>query len=197
MTSASEIRSRARQSLSGKWGIAILAMIVYAILNSIAGVTGFGAIIFSGPLTLGLAIFFLKIVRKTPAQIDTVFEGFGNFLSSFILYILSAILIALWTLLFIIPGIIKAFSYSMSYYIMADNPEMSASEAIKESMQMMSGNKWRLFCLGFSFIGWILLGMITFGIAMLWVAPYIQAATAEFYEDIKNNYTSKQLMQNN
>ena len=72
----------------------------------------------------------------------------------------------------------------MSYYILIDNPGLSANEARKRSMAMMRGNKWRLFCLDFSFIGWIVLCVLTFGILVFWVAPYQEAARAEFYQDL-------------
>ena len=78
-----------------------------------------------------------------------------------------------------------SYAYSMSYYILKDNPELSANEARKQSIEMMRGNKWRLFCLDFSFIGWSLLSMFTFGILMLWVTPVMQASHAAFYESLK------------
>ena len=83
-----------------------------------------------------------------------------------------------------IPGIIAAYRYSMATYIMAENPDMKAMEAIEASKQMMSGNKFRLFCLDLSFIGWDILGMITLGIGMLFVRPYQQAAKAAFYREV-------------
>ncbi len=88
------------------------------------------------------------------------------------------------TLLFIIPGIIASYSYAMTEYILADHPELSATEAISRSKQMMGGNKWRLFCLQFSFIGWSILCSFTFGIGNLWMTPYKQAATAVFYREV-------------
>ena len=90
----------------------------------------------------------------------------------------------LWMLLFIIPGIVAAFRYSMTFYILAENPELSASEAINRSKELMDGNKWRFFCLGASFIGWIILTLFTLGIGNLFLNPYMQAAHAAFYRDI-------------
>ena len=93
----------------------------------------------------------------------------------------------LWSLLLVIPGIIKSYSYSMAGFIMSENPEMSAKEAMEVSMRMMKGNKWRLFCLQLSFIGWGILCVFTVGIGYLWLNPYMNAATAAFYDEISRN----------
>ena len=93
--------------------------------------------------------------------------------------------IILWSLLFIIPGLAAAYSYSMTRYILAENPYMSADEAIARSKQMMYGNRWRLFCLHISFIGWSLLStLLTFGIGELWLTPYRMTAEAAFYREV-------------
>ena len=95
---------------------------------------------------------------------------------------------ALWTLLLIIPGIIKALSYSMTKYILQDNPELSASESIHRSRMMMKGHKFDLFWLYLSFIGWLILGIFTFGIGYFWLVPYMETAEAAFYEEVKADY---------
>ena len=99
--------------------------------------------------------------------------------------ILMSIFTFLWSLLLFIPGIVKAYSYSMTMYVLADHPEMSATDAIAESQRIMQGNKWRLFCLDLSFIGWLFLCALTLGILTLWIAPYQETARAEFYESIR------------
>ena len=99
--------------------------------------------------------------------------------------LLVAVFTLLWSLLLYIPGIIKAISYSMSFYILAENPEMSAREALNESKKIMHGHKMDYFVLALSFIPWILLVMITFGIAAIWVAPYMQLTITNFYHSIK------------
>lgn len=185
---AKDFRLAARQKLSGNWTTVVLAFLVFGLVKAASAATGIGAIVLTGPLYLGLTIFFLNVSRKNaPLKIETVFKGFShNFTGSLVAFILVEIYTFLWSLLFVIPGIIKAYSYSMTFYIIADHPEMSASNAIKESRRIMQGNKWRLFCLQFSFIGWLILCSLTFGILALWIAPYMEAATAEFYESIKN-----------
>ena len=109
-------------------------------------------------------------------------------------YLLEAVYLFLWGLL-IIPAFIKPFSYSMAFYILADNPEMSANDAITQSRKMMDGYKWKLFCLHFSFIGWHILAVLTCGILYLWLAPYIQASVAEFYKDINRKNEKQQKVQ--
>ena len=101
---------------------------------------------------------------------------------------LMGLFIALWTLLFIIPGIIKMFSYAMTPFILEENPELSANEAIDRSRAMMKGHKFDLFWLFLSFIGWAILCIPTLGIGLLWLVPYMQAAQASFYEDVKADY---------
>ena len=111
--------------------------------------------------------------------------GFGKYLHNVLGNFLVGLYISLWSLLFIVPGIIKAFSYAMTPYILVEYPELSVNEAIDKSRELMRGNKWRLFLLGLSFIGWILLCIPTFGIGMFWFGPYFEATIAAFYKDIK------------
>ena len=95
--------------------------------------------------------------------------------------------IGLWSLLFVIPGILKAYSYALVYYIKNDHPEYSWRECFIASNALMKGNRWKLFCLQFSFIGWTILGMLCLGLGGLWITPYRQTATAIFYEELKNS----------
>ena len=139
---------------------------------------------------LGLAYLALAVLRGGELKVEMLFDGFKNFLPAFLLQLVNSLLVSLWSLLFVVPGIVKAYSYAMSAYILADNPEMSQNECRRESMRMMQGHKWRLFCLQFSFIGWQLLCVLTFGILSFWVGPYINTATAAFYEDLKAQQTA-------
>ena len=101
---------------------------------------------------------------------------------------LMGLFILLWSLLLIIPGIIKAYSYAMTPYILDEHPELSANDAIDRSRAMMKGHKFDLFWLQLSFIGWVLLGFLTFGIGYFWLAPYIDTAQAAFYQDLKAEF---------
>ena len=145
---------------------------------------GIAAFLITGPFALGLAAVALSIMRTEEIEVGQLFGGFKNFGTAFLVSLLNGIFIFLWTLLFIVPGIIKTYSYRLSYYILADNPTMSATEVRKRSIELMRGNKWRLFCLEFSFIGWELLCILTLGILSFWVAPYYNAAIAEFYQSL-------------
>lgn len=154
---------------------------------SIPGVLFF--IFVGAPLAIGLYNTFLWLLRGDRNIVDNMFKlGFKPFWRSALGYFLMAVKIFLWMLLFIIPGIIKAFAYVLTPYILKDNSELSCLEAIERSRLMMKGNKWRYFVLCLSFIGWILLGILTLGIGLLWIAPYIYTTSAAFYEDVKSRY---------
>lgn len=183
---ARDYRQAAWEKLSGRWGTAVLGYLLYGLIVGAASATFVGGVILAGPMAFGLAAFFLWIARRQTPQIETLFSGFTySFMNSMIAGILVSVFTFLWSLLFIVPGIIKMYSYSMTMYILADHPEMTATDAIAESQRIMQGNKWRLFCLDLSFLGWILLCGLTFGILTLWVAPYQQTARAEFYESVR------------
>jgi uncharacterized membrane protein len=184
---AKDYRQSAWKKLDKKWGVAILSYLVYSLIyGAVSSFTGIGGLIVGGPLVIGYIAIILTIVRGGDAKIEQIFDNFsGRFVSNMALFVLQYLYTFLWTMLFIIPGIVKSYSYAMSYYIMCDNPEMGANEAITRSREMMNGHKWQLFCLRFSFIGWILLSILTFGVLMIFVAPYMQAAEAEFYENLK------------
>ena len=137
-------------------------------------------------LAFGFFSIGYKAINKQTIDSTTIFDGFRNFINVFLVNLLIGIFTFLWTLLFIIPGIIKGLSYSMANFIMAENPNISASDAIKESKKLMDGNKLDYFMLSLSFIGWHLLDIFTLGILSIWLIPYIHATNAAFYEAVKN-----------
>ncbi len=147
----------------------------------------FGAIamlLITGPFFYSMSGIAAKVDKEEKVELGNLFDGFKSFQTSFLLFILQDIFIALWTLLCIIPGFIKLLSYSMSYYISLDNPEKSALECITASKELMKGHKWQFFCLMFSYIGWIILCMITLGILNFWVNPKMEQAKYQFYKEI-------------
>jgi uncharacterized membrane protein len=182
----------ARKSLKDKWGLAIGTFVVYMlIIGAIQTTTEFfplaGLLLLaiSGPMALGIAIFSINISRNQDARLEQIFQGFNNFSTSLGAYLLMLLFIFLWTLLLIIPGIIAALSFSMTFYILADDNSIGAMEAINKSKKMMNGYKWKYFCLGLRFIGWSLLCILTLGIGFLWLLPYMQVSMVKFYDDIK------------
>lgn len=138
------------------------------------------------PATIGLCNYFIKNTDSKPSFSDA-FSGFkvkyGRNIGTLLLVAIKSIL---WTCLFIVPGIIKMFEYAIIPYILADDPEISSKDVFKKANLMMKGNKWRLFKLDFSFIGWALLACLTCGIGAFFLVPYVEAAKAEFYVELKN-----------
>ena len=153
-----------------------------------------GMILVLIPLIYGFYIVFLGTVRnQTEPKIEGLFEGFKvNYGKIIGTMFLMEIYVALWSLLLVIPGIIKMYSYAMTPYILKDEPELGADAVITKSMAMMRGNKMKLFLLDLSFIGWALLAIITCGIGFLWLSPYMVSARAAFYLDLKNAYQAQQ-----
>ena len=151
---------------------------------SVAGLLGIVSFIIGGVVELGYAKFLLKQHDKKELQFSDLFSQFDRFGTGFAQQFLRILYTTLWTLLFIIPGIVKSLSYAMTPFILEDHPEMTASEAIKASMKLMDGHKMDLFILGLSFIGWSLLACLTMGIGFLFLNPYMNAAYAAFYRDI-------------
>ncbi|MBN2531213.1 MAG: DUF975 family protein [Deltaproteobacteria bacterium] len=178
----------ARQVLSGAWGLAIGTYLVYGlvtgVIQSVPYLGGLAMLIVGGPFTLGLATFSLKFSRQENPDLGLIFSGFNDFGRALGAYLLQGLFIFLWTLLLIVPGIIKAYSYSMTFFILVDNPNLGPAEAITKSREIMDGKKGKLFCLGCRFIGWALLCILTLGIGFLWLVPYIYISVAKFYDDI-------------
>ena len=177
MKSAKQYRAQAWKSLDGNWGMMILA----GILNGFSSVF---PLVLYGPFAFGMASMSLDVVRGKKANIERMFAGFYNFVNTMLLGMLIIVFVWLWTLLFIIPGIVKSYAYSMSFYIMHDDPKIAPEEARRKSIELMRGYKGKLFCLNVSFIGWILLCMLTLGILSIIVVPYMKIAESAFYEDL-------------
>ena len=197
MSSCRELRARARVSLGGnifkpQWLYALLTYFIMVALNGFVSSTGIGSIavfILSGPVNVGLAIYFLNLNRKENSHenIVSIFDGFKiGFAENLVTGLLVSIFTFLWSLLFIIPGIVKTYSYAMTYYIRKDHPEYTATEAITKSREMMNGYKGKLFLLELSFIGWAIIGVLCCGIGVLWVYPYMEMSKAHFYQELKN-----------
>ena len=153
-------------------------------LVSVAGLLSLAALILGGTVELGYAKFLLKQHDRKELQFSDLFSQFDRFGTGFAQKFLRILFIMLWTLLLIIPGIVKGLSYAMTPFILEEHPEMTASQAIKASMRLMDGHKMDLFILGLTFIGWQILACLTMGIGFLFLNPYMNAAYAAFYRDI-------------
>ncbi len=193
-TTNRDLMQQAREVLRGHWGLAVAGSLIYIILGALIQciplVGWIGGLIIGGPLLLGLAGFFLTISRKQEANLAQLFDGFQNFPRALITYILMLLFIILWTFLFIIPGIVAALSYSQTFFLLSENPQMDALDLLRKSKTLMKGNRWKLFCLFWRFFGWFLLCILSLGIGFLWFMPYLQTSLARFYEDLKGGSPS-------
>lgn len=191
-----EIRREARELLRGLWTPLIPVWFFYMVI-----MFGVNAIFrdelyilsllislgLGGPFLLGLTGIFLKVYNKQEFELGNLFDGFKDFSRALSAYLLMSLYIFLWLLLLIVPGIIAALGYSMTFFIMAEDPDLPATEAMQKSKQMMFGHKTELFVLGLTFIGWIILGALSFGIGFLWLNSYWYTAYTIFYKKIKEN----------
>jgi uncharacterized membrane protein len=187
----------ARESLKDNWGVAIVTFLIYTLLTSTSGslrasdsfltISATITLIIGGPLALGAAIFSLSLARGKEARLEQIFLGFNNFSTAFITYLLVIVYVLLWALLLIIPGIIAALSYSMTFYILTDDPLIKPQDALRKSKSMMNGYKEKLFYLCLRFFLLSILCILTLGIGFLWLIPYFHVTMAKFYDDIKGN----------
>lgn len=227
--SSSELRAKARDSLTGNYWVAVLTAFVAAIFGSllansnvdinidlsafegmgladqlntiwdggmvllalygvITGVVTSGLsiaqLVLGGVVQLGYTKYLLKQHDRQECGVKDLFSQFDHFAQGFLQFLLRHLFIFLWSLLFVIPGIVKSFSYAMTPFIMAENPGMKARDAITASKELMDGHKADLFWLELTFIGWDLLNLLTLGIGSIFLNPYKNAAIAAFYRDI-------------
>jgi len=186
----SDLKNSAKKAITGKIGILLAIYIVAAIIMMAIGSLTYcvGGILIAGGYMLSISTIYLSIVNKNkkPA-VEDLLIGFknGNFTRGLLGYIRYEIFVFLWSLLLVVPGIIKALAYSQMFFLLADNPKLSAAEAQKKSISMMDGRKGELFVLYLSFIPWLLLVGISFGLAAIYVAPYMKATLAEYYNSLK------------
>ncbi len=191
-----EIKTRAKDQLGNSifgsnWLIAVLVLLIIGVVSgAIGAIPAVGAVatlIIGGPLGYAGAYMFLKQTRDgQKMELSDILVGFKNDAAqNILLNIMMSIFIALWSLLFVIPGIVKTYSYSMAYFIKIDHPEYTWRQCIDESRKMMDGHKAELFVQDLSFIGWMIVGTLCLGIGTLWVASYMQAARSQFYESIR------------
>ncbi len=211
----SELKRRARLSLNKRWGYAVLVTLIYAVVNmipnSIESMLGGGVQAAANgtepasaqiisllvsflllPLSMGISWYFLEVSRGRQAKWTTLFDPFdiSIYLKMLGVSFLIVLYTVLWSLLFLIPGIIKGYAYSQTFFILKDNPELTPNQAITKSRKLMKGYKWTYFVFILSFIGWILLCILSFGIGLLWFLPYYYTSTAWFYNELRSKQES-------
>jgi len=140
---------------------------------------------------LGYAKFHLNLIDGQNAEYANLFSYFSHWKNAVDARFMKGLYIFLWSLLLIIPGIVASYSYAMVEFLQAEDPSLSGQEALAKSTELMRGNRWRLFCMEFSFIGWQLLSALVWGIGELWINPYMGSAKAAFYREISDTWTSQ------
>lgn len=184
-----ELKRLGKSQFYDNWGFSVLVCLVIDAILSVSSCAYGLSILIEGPLIVGSAAYFVKQARGMKPEFGEAFSGFKNFGKNLVLGLLMFIFTFLWSLLLIVPGIIKGISYSMAPYIMLDHPEVSPRQAMDKSQMMMLGYKAKYFGLQLSFIGWILLSCLTCGVlAVLFVIPYMNCTNANFYNELKKVY---------
>ena len=190
MRTNQEIRQEASVMLKGNWNVPVLVALVFGVIASFTSCS-FPLVLFVyAPMSLGFVKMMIGYVRGTQRmEVEGIFSAFNStyYWKSMGLYLLQGIYTALWTLLFIIPGIVKCCSYFFAPYILADNPTMTAEESICRSMQIMEGHKMQLFLMLLGYTVLAMLSSILLFIPMLWIIPYYQVALVKFYEEVKHS----------
>lgn len=208
MWTRAELKANAKQILRRTYWMSFLAMVIVGLLSggqngfslitqlqdgfgmafsikvltTVAGASLLYSLFLSNPLIVGKNYFFLRAREHNP-EIPDIFARFGNghYGNVFLTMLIKDVRIFLWSLLFLIPGIIKSYEYFFIPYILAENPAISYQRAFEISRDMTDGIKFQIFVLELSFFGWYLLGLVTFGIAGFFINPYVEATLTELY----------------
>ena len=189
-----QLKTAAKGQIAGKIGILFVITLVIGIVSGLASLilslipyvgSLAATIIITPAFALSTVRIYINVVKGNTPEVKDAFSGFDDFWAAFKVNFFVGLFTFLWSLLFVIPGIIKGYSYSMAMYVLAENKGKGALECINESKKMTEGHKMELFVLNLSFIGWYLLTCITFGIAGIYVIPYVSATQVNFYNEIK------------
>lgn len=180
-----QLKFMAKDQIRGNLG----TLFVIAILTALITAVPIANLILLPALALSLMKIYLNMTNGQKPKVGDMFCCVDQLGRAWWLNFLIGFFTSLWSLLFIIPGIIKALSYSMANYVLANHPEMTAREALNESKRITMGHKGELFVLGLSFLGWQILATFTLGILYIWLLPYIQATYANFYRSITDQTT--------
>ena len=184
-----EIKEQAKKNFTAQYWLCVGAFVLYMLIVGAASDLFLGVVFLAPPMMVGYYSFSLKVYRGQQADIGQMFvDGFSSYWRNVGGVLWMQLWIFIWSLLFIIPGIIKAFAYFMAPYILADSKNVSATQALKLSMKMTKGYKGKIFVMMLSFIGWGILTVLTFGIlSIFWTGPYVQTSFAGMYDELKKN----------
>ena len=201
-----ELKTAAKQAIAKDRGACIVILLLITIasgilqglaaflakhdLGMISSIISLASIIIIIPLTIGAIRAYMRIRATGQSDYNDLLTGFNdNFINTVLVMFVTSMFISLWTLLFVIPGIIFGLKWQMVPYIIAENPNISGKEARRISSAMMDGHKMDLFLLQLSFIGWAILSVITCGILyFVYVGPYMQMTYIEFFDKVKSEY---------
>lgn len=185
MKTRAEIKFEAKMAFMAQYGIAVLVCLLATLLPSAGSAAVIGLLLL--PIVVGHAHFSMRVYRREQATIAEFFTvGFSDYARNLLGMIWMYLFVFLWSLLFVIPGIVKAFSYWMTPYLLADCPNLDPQEALKLSMRMTEGRKGEIFVMYLSFLGWFLLSACTAMILyVLYVGPYIHTSMAGLYLKLK------------
>ena len=194
------LKSKAKESLKGKYGDAILMGVIYTLIMGVVGgleksffSAESGKVVFSlnainlivtSLFIMGMYSYYLKVSRNEKVTWEELFSKTNLFGPALLITFLVCLFVGLWSILFIIPGFIAALAYSQVYYIKLDNPELEVMDVLRKSKELMNGHKMDYFVLLLSFTGWMLLGLLTFGVLYLWLIPYMSVTEANFYNEL-------------
>ncbi len=199
MMTNSQIRSEAMELLRGRWMVPVGITVLLSLLAAACSGTGVFIWLAYEPAKYGFDVALLRFVRSRGGdepRVESLFDAFNQkFYGKVVLTsILKMIFVFLWTLLLIVPGIVKAISYSMTSYVIADDPEVDCREALERSAAIMSGHKidYFLLQLGYAALA-VICSVFTLGIGLLWLNPYYGVVKAKFYEQAKADYQSRTL----
>lgn len=194
----SELKQNAKMQLKGNLWLSIAVIVVYQLVSYVPnflgmlsesafflGIISIITVALTGVLSIGVCRFFINLTGDSNSQFSDLWYGFNNILKACGVALLVGVIVFLGSIFFVVPGIILAYMYSQVYYVMAQNPELSVIDVLKESARIMKGHKFELFVLQLSFLGWMILSGLTFGIVGFYVIPYYNATLANYYLSIK------------
>ena len=188
MINRAEIKADAKDKIKGKILPIFIIGVVYFVVMTVLGFTMIGALVLGGAFYIALIAIFLNLAKnKKEPEVKDLFTTMTtkDIARGFFAYIRLTFFTFVWSLLFVIPGIVKSIAYSQMFFLLADNEDMTAAEAQKKSIEMMRGHKWEYFVLNLSFIGWAILALFTFGLLYIWLMPYMKATLANYYLKLK------------